>query len=440
MLDLIHSFVAVLNYVGMLVGGYIVGKQMDRGRKRMSIYLRNTVGIIAGVCTISSSFFTSVELFALSHFLSGINTALKIVLIVYVSEFSPANLRGTTALLLSTGNFVIQFLLQPLIHPIVFGNRDYFWMLSAIALVFCALHLIIATFFPESPKHLFLNNHDKQSAFNSLVYYQGKDVNFARIFGEYAKERELHNCARLSLRSIWKDATKRRTFIIVIISGMIPAVSAIQLKAQYIQQLLVDIGFDPNKASFGINGIVIFTTPFSFVSPYLIERVGRRPLFLVMSMFCCIEWLGLTFASSTHYGALIGLLAMGSGHVAYKLGVGSLPMILMNELSSFAAKAVTAEVLQIVPVLLSIIVVLSYSLVHTIGYAYYLSLFLISLSLFFAMCVLLPETKGTSVQLVVKNFSALAPPLLPIQTLYENDSTLQRKRGVSYYGSLSGVD
>jgi cyanate permease len=113
------------------------------------------------------------------------------------------------------------------------------------------------------------------------------------------------------------------------------------------QQMIIDIGFTKETASFGITAILLTTTPFSFLSPYLIERVGRRPLFLMMSLLCSLEWglfgVGL-WQAHTRIGASVGMIGLASGHLAYKLGVNSLPAIILNELCPFASKAAVSEV------------------------------------------------------------------------------------------------
>lgn len=80
-LDTVKSIVAALNFVGILIGGYLIGHIMDsKGRKFTSVTLRGTLGLIASSCAILSYLMSSVELFAFSHLLSGIVSCGKCLL------------------------------------------------------------------------------------------------------------------------------------------------------------------------------------------------------------------------------------------------------------------------------------------------------------------------------------------------------------------------
>jgi hypothetical protein len=151
------------------------------------------------------------------------NVPLKMVMIVYISECAPVHLRGNlssssfksnfylgpVALLLSTGNFIVQLCLQPLIWPTVFGNEEKWIFLPTIALILCAFHLAIASFLPESPKHLYLNEHNRVEAKRSLKFYHGYNIDTAEIFEHYEQERELVGAEHLSLKEVWENKPTR---------------------------------------------------------------------------------------------------------------------------------------------------------------------------------------------------------------------------------------
>jgi hypothetical protein len=121
----------------------------------------------------------------------------------------------------------------------------------------------------------------------------------------------------------------------------------IEIRENILNNQLLDIGFTKATATFGMNIIVLIATPCSFVSPYLIEKLGRRPLFLSMSMLCCLEWLLLAIAQwqpSAGISSAVGFAGMSLGHIAYKLGVAALPIIILNEIVPFASKSATSEV------------------------------------------------------------------------------------------------
>lgn len=72
-LDTLQSALSALDFLGVLLGCYLVGQLMDsRGRKWSAVTLRGILGVIAPICTVLSYLFDSVELFAVNSFLGGI--------------------------------------------------------------------------------------------------------------------------------------------------------------------------------------------------------------------------------------------------------------------------------------------------------------------------------------------------------------------------------
>jgi hypothetical protein len=131
-------------------------------------------------------------------------------MIIYLGECAPSHMRGTVSLLLSTGNFAVQLLIQPLIWPKVLGNERWWWLIPTLSLLLCIIHLSIASFFPQSPKHLYLNKHNRREAERSLRFYHGEEVDVCKIFASYDKECELTGTIEhMSLIEVWRNKLTR---------------------------------------------------------------------------------------------------------------------------------------------------------------------------------------------------------------------------------------
>lgn len=78
--------------------------------------------------------------------------------------------------MLASGVAILQLVVQPLYLPEVFGNVQNWSFIPLINIVLCVIHLIIGSLFPQSPKHLYLNKHQKARAKDSLMFYQGRNV------------------------------------------------------------------------------------------------------------------------------------------------------------------------------------------------------------------------------------------------------------------------
>lgn len=62
-------------------------------------FYRSSLGVISGVCMFIAKPLMCFELFSLGHFLAGIVCAFRIVLVIYMAECSPDNLRGSLHLI-----------------------------------------------------------------------------------------------------------------------------------------------------------------------------------------------------------------------------------------------------------------------------------------------------------------------------------------------------
>ncbi|KAI6189666.1 Solute carrier family 2, facilitated glucose transporter member 7 [Aphelenchoides bicaudatus] len=388
-LQTVHSFVASTLFIGILFGAILIGNFMDTaGRKMLGVYVRGILGISSSFLAICSSLFVSVELFAITHFLAGIQITLKIVLIIYLSECASDDCRGAVIIILSSGVAIMQLVFQPLFLAETFGNKNNWFIISIINLTMCITHLVISSFFPPSPKHLYLNLKQEERARQSIKFYQGRDAPIDQILAEYERERLMLDTDHMSWADIYKNKTTRLPFFCVIIVSTITACSAVALKSQYLQSILVNqMEMTQSDASFAILTLIFATSPFALIAPALIEKVGRSPLFLTMSGLCIFEWICL-------------------GNIAFYIGLMNMGPIVINEVCPFPIKRKATEYIQTLPVLIALITVLLYPLVTSVlGPVYHLTMVLINSVLFFLLYQNLPETKLKGVDTVVKQLN-----------------------------------
>jgi hypothetical protein len=114
--------------------------------------------------------------------LTGITVALKVVLVVYVSECAPYENRGTVCIMLSSGVAILQLIVQPLFLTEVFGNQHDWFLIPLFNLILAVIHLIFGSFLPPSPKHLYLNLHQEENARHAIKFYQGRAAQTSKHF------------------------------------------------------------------------------------------------------------------------------------------------------------------------------------------------------------------------------------------------------------------
>ncbi|VDK50442.1 unnamed protein product [Cylicostephanus goldi] len=95
-LELLYSISASTMMIGVLVGFLIISRLMEvLGTKDTAITIRCSLGIIGSASMVLSFITRRFEFFVMGHFLSGVVSALKVALFIYVADCSPDKRRGS---------------------------------------------------------------------------------------------------------------------------------------------------------------------------------------------------------------------------------------------------------------------------------------------------------------------------------------------------------
>ncbi|KAE9548180.1 hypothetical protein FO519_008609 [Halicephalobus sp. NKZ332] len=413
--NLIFSIIATSMFVGIIVGGLLMGFLMHVfGRKGTAIYVRCSLEILAATFMIGARYFHSVELYAIAHFLAGVISTLKMVLYIYMTECAPNDSRGISGMAIGSGSFLIMLGIQSLCLPSVLGNDSRWVGLPIICLIVAVIHMLGGLFLPESPKHLYIIKDKKSEAINAINYYHGDHIDTALIMEEYEREKEIISLGHVSLKQVWQNRTLRRPFLICAICGMVSGAAAISITSQYQLSMFLTFGMTQAQGVLATMIISFVTLPLCLVSPVVIEKVGRRPLFLFVSGLCVIEWLLLMIARSmidinirVHVlTSVLGVVGALAGQVSVMMGLMILTPIIIGELCPHVARAPVGQFVQIVPVLYALVSVFTYPVaVSHIGALFFLPFFFVSSLLWYLMYKNLPETAGLPVDTIIRRLT-----------------------------------
>uniref|UniRef100_A0A1I7Z510 MFS domain-containing protein n=1 Tax=Steinernema glaseri TaxID=37863 RepID=A0A1I7Z510_9BILA len=444
MYKMVYSGVAVSFFLGILIGALIMGHLMDFfGRKEAAVIVRSSLGIICGVCLYLSGTFCSIELFIVGHFLAGIINIFKVVLIIYAAECSPDKSRGLTAMALGSGSFIVVLLVTPLCLPNYLGNDTNWTILPALCAILAAVHLTIALMFPQSPKHLYITLHDKEKCREAILFYHGSTADLGDVEEEYEQERLYLQQGHATIKEVWNNKTLRRSLINISLCAFVPAASAINVKSQYHAAMLMSFGMTQSGAMFAIMLILIGGAPLCVLAPWLIERIGRRPLILMVCGLCVGEWALLGAAQFivdmklqyTDLSSALGIAGSIMGQAACMLGLLTLTAILISEMCPHTARAAISQVSQLIPIVFAMITVLLYPMaVETVGFMFNVTMVIISSTLFYACYAMIPETKGLPVDEIMHKISRVDHPPARAESSEELISRATR------YGSMDSAN
>ena len=309
--DMMEGWYVGCALIGSICGVLVAGSLSDYlGRKLTMLISAALFSISAIGCAVCGSF----DALVAYRIIGGVGIGIvSIVSPIYISEVSPARIRGTLVSLYQLA-VTIGFLLAYLMNWVIDTNGNFavsgdlwtnmwnceMWrgMLGSETLP-ALLFFFIIFFIPESPKWLIVNGKlDKASGVLNKIY-----ATEAEVKEEIAVTRE---SLKGETKGKWSDLLKPGILVAVIagsaiaILGQFMGVNAV---LYYGPKIFSDAGFDNPMFSTVLVGVVNCVT--TVLAVFIIDKVGRKQLIYwgVSGMIICLVAIGIYFA----WGAAIGL-------------------------------------------------------------------------------------------------------------------------------------
>ena len=311
--DMMEGWYVGCALIGSICGVLVAGTLSDYlGRKLTMLISAALFSISAIGCAVCGSFDSLVAY----RIVGGVGIGIvSIVSPIYISEVSPAKIRGTLVSLYQlavTIGFLLAYManwaIDANIDPSVCGDVTLWqkimhteaWrgMLGSETLP-ALLFFFIIFFIPESPKWLIVNGKlDKASKVLNKIYATPAEA-----------EEEIkvtQNSLRGETKGAWADLLKPGILIAVIagsaiaILGQFMGVNAV---LYYGPKIFSEAGFDNPMFSTVLVGVVNCVT--TVLAVFIIDRVGRKQLIYwgVSGMIICLVAIGIYFA----WGSQLGL-------------------------------------------------------------------------------------------------------------------------------------
>ncbi|MBR0322396.1 MAG: sugar porter family MFS transporter [Bacteroidales bacterium] len=313
--DLMEGWYVGCALIGSICGVLAAGTLSDYlGRKLTMLISAALFSISAIGCAVCGSFDGLVAY----RIIGGVGIGIvSIVSPIYISEVSPAKIRGTLVSLYQlavTVGFLLAYLMNWVIDsnidPSLAASQDLtLWermmnteawrgMLGSETLP-ALLFFFIIFFIPESPKWLIVNGKTAKASKILAKIYNTED--------EIANEIQVTNASlKGETKGKWSDLLKPGILIAVItgsaiaILGQFMGVNAV---LYYGPKIFSDAGFDNPMFSTVLVGVVNCVT--TVLAVFIIDKVGRKQLIYwgVSGMILCLLAIGVYFA----WGSTLGL-------------------------------------------------------------------------------------------------------------------------------------
>jgi MFS transporter, SP family, xylose:H+ symportor len=305
-----QGFTVASSLIGTVIGSVIAGIPAQKyGRKKVLMFIAVLYLFSAIGCATTSTWI----LFVTFRFVGGMAVgASSVVGPMYISEISPAKLRGRLAgsfqLNIVAGIFVA-YLTNFLFVGI--GEDSWRWMLGVMVIP-AALFWILLRSIPESPRWLILQHRDAEAI--PTMQRIGEE-NTTRAIEEIrlsvADNTRTHEKEHL----FQKKYSKPITFAVLL--AMFNQLSGINAIIYYAPRIFEMAGFDKADAYLQPVYIGAANLFFTLLAMSVIDRLGRKTLLLIGSVGM-IVFLGLTaYAFQTGVSGDRGVILYLIGFIAF---------------------------------------------------------------------------------------------------------------------------
>jgi sugar porter (SP) family MFS transporter len=286
--------------VGAIIGAFGSGVLTDRyGRKMILLF----VALFFAVSCAATAMATSSVFFIAARLIGGLAVGAASVLSpMYVAEVAPAKNRGTLVAIYQLTivlGILISYTINYGLHDI---ENNWRWMF-ATGVIPSVLFFIGLFFIPESPRWLYKAGREPEAL-----------AVLTRIGGRRMAESEIVEIAE-SLNTHKTNATigdlfQKSSFKVVALGfvlAVLVQISGINTIVDYAPKILLATGVEIKNALLQTSLIGLINGVFTFVAIILIDKAGRRMLYLVGSIGMTIT---LIMLSLSFYFGLSGIFTL----------------------------------------------------------------------------------------------------------------------------------
>ena len=374
--------------IGSFSSGYITNKF---GRKRVLIIS----AIIFGLSCVGTGIATSETTFILNRLLGGISVgAISVLSPMYVAEMAPASMRGRMTAIYQLC-IMLGILLSYLTNYFL-KDLENNWRLMFISGVVPAVVFFVGLLFiPESPRWLTLKGQ-KQKALNILQRFYSADE-AQRMTADVEKNLAAHHATQSSTL-FHKDA--RSSIMLGLILAVLVQLIGCNAALDYAPKIMMAAGFSISSALYFNIFMGIINLTATVVGVVLIDRVGRRPLYLYGSLIMGVSLFFLGFSFHHALPAGVTLFFLFSYIACFSACIGPVFWTLVSEMFPNAIRSKAVALVSFTQWIFNFLVVWLFPFtLATFGgnntFYFFAVMCLIQLIITKRM---LPETKGKSLE------------------------------------------
>ncbi|TKR71973.1 hypothetical protein L596_019501 [Steinernema carpocapsae] len=406
-LNLIWSFTVSSIAIGAMIGGLTTRTLAEKCGRRNALIINGMINVLGALLELVAKQFASPEFLILGRTILGFNMGLGSGLVpMYLMEITPNKYRGAAGTVhqvaVAFGDWFSLFMGL----PIAFGTEEY-WPLAfafpgLLALILC----IVLPFCPESPKFNLMKGGE---------YAKIADADVRRLLENSDDSREFCQDIRMeipvdaeelrdpSYAEFVTNHSLRRAMIAAAVVMVAQQFTGCTAVFAYSTDMFINAKLSLDMARYSTLGIGIVYFLFACMSPFLIDRVGRKGLSLFQLTSCLLCLIGLSIFTYlqnamnidwARYGCIAALVIYMCAY-----GVGSpIPWMITSELFTTqyrsAAVTITVSLAWFLAFTLST-AYLPWQQLVGVSFSYVPFIVVVTMSII-ALYFILPETKNRS--------------------------------------------
>lgn len=328
-----EGFFVSSGLLGAVIGSGAAGWMSDRfGRKRNLIF----AAMLLWISALGSSFAPNIEWLILARWLGGLGVGISaMVCPLYISEISPAHLRGRLVTLFQfaiTFGILIALLSNYFLNGWAVGLADQVgvsefmqwfvvdetWRVMFASELLPGLLFLVLTFpLPESPRWL-VKSGRKEAAAKVLgrIFRTGAENELLAISETIAKE----HATRKRFGEVF-SRRYRKPLLIAMALAAFAQFSGINVIFYYGTTMLESAGLKADGALSGMAVIGTVNMLFTMVAVFFVDKLGRRKLLQVgtIGAIACLVGIGASFNAGAN-SFLIVLMCAFVAFFAFSLG------------------------------------------------------------------------------------------------------------------------
>ncbi|RNA35918.1 solute carrier family facilitated glucose transporter member 1-like [Brachionus plicatilis] len=414
---LIWTVTTALFVVGGMIGAFTSKYVSDYFGRKKGIIFHHLFTVSGAVLVLIAPYVKTPECVIVSRFIYGIQGGMSCGLIpTYLSEISPANLRGATGVVHQLCVTIGILVAQTLGFRQLMGTADLWHFLLAIPLIPCLIGtLSLLLFFPESPRALLINNGDENAATQALRRLRNSNNVSAEIEEMSNEAKETKSDEAISLKDLFTLSELRWPLITGLVLQLAQQLCGINAIFFYSEGIFRNASIQESDIQYAVFLTGFINVICTIVCVPLIDRLGRKPLlvypmiviifdFILLTIFLTLQDKGMIFS----YLSIVCIIVF---IMCFAVGLGPIPFLYVAECFRQDARSAALAICMFTNWVANLVLTLTFPYLAQLLANYVFLVFTVIVGI--AVIVILkkvPETKGRSTEEIMAHFQGRKVP------------------------------